>query len=198
MPTQCWTQTEPHNLKARRLVDQPGTVKLRAPLPEDIDARIAHGFSAEIRRMYGYVGDTPREMARADAEHWLQQLEAHPCAWVIETEEGVVGGVSLNNINETDRRARLAIGLFNERHLGRGIGREAIKLVLQHAFGPLGLHRVDLRVLAYNLRAIRCYEACGFVREGIERESARVGDEWHDDWIMAILEQDFWAAQAAN
>jgi [ribosomal protein S5]-alanine N-acetyltransferase len=135
---------------------------------------MAHGYSADIRRMYGYVGDTPNEMPREDAERWLQQLEAHSCAWVIETDEGVVGGASLNDINETDRRARLAIGLFSERHLGRGIGREAVRLVLQHAFGPLGLHRVDLRVLSYNIRAIRCYEACGFVREGVERESARV------------------------
>ena len=69
----------------------------------------------------------------------------------------------------------------------------AIDLLLHKAFGPLALHRVDLRVLSYNLRAIRCYEACGFVREGIERESARVGDEWHDDWIMGILERDFQA-----
>ena len=148
--------------------------------------------------MYGYVGDTPKEMARADAERWLQQLEAHPCAWIIETEEGVVGEARLDNINESDRRARLAIGLFHERHLGRGIGRHAIRLVLHHAFGLLGLHRIDLRVLSYNVRAIRCYEACGFVREGIERESARVGGEWHDDLIMAILEQDYSTAKVVS
>jgi RimJ/RimL family protein N-acetyltransferase len=159
---------------------------------------MALGLSAEIRRMYGYIGDTPKEMARTDAECWLQKLEAHPCAWVIETEEGVVGEARLDNINEADHRARLAIGLFNERHLGRGIGRRAIKLVLHHAFGPLGLHRVDLRVLSYNFRAIRCYEACGFVREGTERESALVGGEWHDDLIMAILEQDYSAARAMS
>ena len=31
------------------------------------------------------------------------------------------------------------------------------------AFGILGLHRIDLRVLAYNTRAISCYRRCGFV-----------------------------------
>ena len=184
-------QTEPDDLKAQRVTDRHATLRLRKPLPGDVDARVTYGFSTEIRRMYGYVGDTPKTMTRAFAKRWLKQLEAHPCAWVIETGEGAVGEARLDNINKTDRRARLAIGLFSERHLGLGLGRDAIKLVLRHAFGDLGLHRVDLRVLSYNVRAIRCYEACGFVREGVERESANVGGQWHDDWIMAILAQDF-------
>ena len=141
--------------------------------------------------MYGFVSDTPDVMTGDLAERWLQGTMNHPNAWVIEEDGKLVGGVGLNNLDKADRRARLAIGLFNERHLGRGIGRKAIDLVLQQAFGPLGLHRVDLRVLSFNIRAIRCYEACGFRLEGIERESALVGGKWHDDWIMAILEQDF-------
>lgn len=58
----------------------------------------------------------------------------------------------------------------------------------------LGLHRVDLRVLAYNHRAIACYEKCGFVREGVEREGALVAGEWHGDVMMSILEAEYRAA----
>ena len=61
--------------------------------------------------------------------------------------------------------------------LGIGLGRQAIHLVLAHAFGPLGLYRVSLRVVAYNTRAICCYIAYGFVEEGREREAAVVGGE---------------------
>ena len=141
--------------------------------------------------MYGFVSDTPDVMTGDQTERWLQGTMNHPNARVIEEDGKLVGEVRLDNLDKADRRARLAIGLFHERHLGRGIGRKAIDLVLQRAFGALGLHRVDLRVLSFNIRAIRCYEACGFRREGIGRESALVGGEWHDDWIMAILEQDF-------
>jgi RimJ/RimL family protein N-acetyltransferase len=168
-----------------------GHVRLRAPVPADADARVALGISAEINRMYGFVSDRPSVVSGDHAERWLQKLLNHPNAWIIEEDGKLVGEVRLDNLNEADRRARLAIGLFNERHIGRGIGRKAVELVLQQAFGPLGLHRVDLRVLSYNTRAIRCYGACGFRLEGIEKESALVGGEWHDDWIMAILEQDF-------
>lgn len=131
----------------------------------------------------------------AEAKRWLRGLVNHPHAWVIEADGALVGQARLDGLNPQDQRARLAIGLFSDRHLGQGIGRRAIGLVLDHAFGPLGLHRVDLRVLAGNQRAIRCYLACGFVREGVERQSARVGEVWEDDWIMAILEPEYRALQ---
>ena len=35
----------------------PVRVSLRAPLPEDVEARVALGISAEINRMYGYLED---------------------------------------------------------------------------------------------------------------------------------------------
>jgi RimJ/RimL family protein N-acetyltransferase len=176
----------------------PGTghASLRAPVPAAAEARAALGVSAEINLMYGFVSDTPEAMTSARAERWLQGILNHPNAWIVEEDGMLVGGGGLNDINEADRRARLAIGMFNERHIGRGIGRNAIDMVLQQAFGPLGLHRVDLRVLSFNIRAIRCHEACGFRLEGIGRESALVGGDWHDDWITAILEQDIRAVRS--
>jgi RimJ/RimL family protein N-acetyltransferase len=62
---------------------------------------------------------------------------------------------------------------------------------LGFGFQRLGLHRIDLRVLAFNERAIRCYLRCGFTEEGREREAARVNEGRHDDVIMGILEQEF-------
>lgn len=97
----------------------------------------------------------------------------------------------MDGLDYHDGRARLASGLYDLSQLGKGLGREVIKLILSHAFETLQLHRVDLRVLAYNERAIRCYRACGFIEEGRERESARVGDVWHDDIIMGVLAQEY-------
>jgi RimJ/RimL family protein N-acetyltransferase len=57
-------------------------------------------------------------------------------------------------------------------------------------------------VLEYNTRAIRAYEKCGFVREGIERETALVDGAWHGDVIMSLLEDGYraqpWAAGAVG
>ena len=173
-------------------MDEPElSVRLRPIVPSDADARAALGVSSSINRMYGALTESTPIMTRSQATRWLHRLQRHPNAWIVEADGKLVGEARLDNLDTTDRRARLAIGLYHESHLGRRIGRKAIDLVLAQGFGPLGLHRIDLRVLAYNARAIRCYEACGFVREGIERDSAFVDGRWQDDWIMAILEHEY-------
>jgi RimJ/RimL family protein N-acetyltransferase len=114
----------------------------------------------------------------------------HPRAWVIETDR-LIGEVRLDRIDRQDRRASLAIGILDPDCLGEGLGTQASMLVLDHAFHDLKLHRVAIRVLAYNTRAIRSYQKCGFLIEGREREAAFVNGQWHDDVIMGLLEHEF-------
>lgn len=97
----------------------------------------------------------------------------------------------LDNINRADRRANFAIGIFDPCRLGKGLGTAVIKRVLAYAFDELALHRVSLRVLAFNERAITAYLKSGFSIEGRERESALIDGEWHDDIMMGILAADF-------
>jgi RimJ/RimL family protein N-acetyltransferase len=77
---------------------------------------------------------------------------------------------------------------------GRGLGTEATELMLEHAFGRLGLHRVGLSVFEFNERAIRAYEKAGFREEGRSREAIlREGRYW-DELQMGIL-RDEWLEQ---
>lgn len=46
-------------------------------------------------------------------------------------------------------------------------------------------------MLEYNKRAIRCYEKCGFVIEGIDGEGAVVEGKYETDIYMGILEDDY-------
>ncbi|MNW10242.1 Spermidine N(1)-acetyltransferase [compost metagenome] len=66
---------------------------------------------------------------------------------------------------------------------------------MAHAFGELGLHRVSLRVLAFNERAIASYRKSGFSIEGREREAALIDGAWHDDIMMGILAHEFSGTQ---
>ncbi|MEP4195128.1 MAG: GNAT family protein [Aliishimia sp.] len=166
-------------------------ISIRAPIESDVMDRLAYGFCNEIRKMYGVPSGPVPEMRMEQAQAWFDRLSKHPCGWSITLDEYLVGEARLDNIDYQDGRARMAIGLFGEADLSKGIGRHAIKLVLEHGFEVLHLHRIDLRVLAFNKRAIRCYLACGFIQEGIERESAHIAGEWHDDVMMSILDREF-------
>lgn len=97
----------------------------------------------------------------------------------------------LHSLDPVNRRARYAVGLFDRAAWGHGLGTEATRLVLAFGFETLYLHRIDLRVPAYNERAIAAYRRSGFVIEGVERESVLVAGEWHSDVIMSILEHEY-------
>lgn len=163
------------------------TLVLRPPLPQDIESRLGQGRWPEIYSAFGVEAAGLGPLTRAGVADWLQTIAASPTAWVIARDGRFLGELRLREVNRSDRNARLGIALYHPDLLGRGIGREAIRTLMPHAFGTLGLHRLSLRVLAGNTRAIRCYAACGFVTEGRERDSAFFDGQWQDDLIMGCL-----------
>ena len=183
------------SVESREMTDLPflagSRVILRRPEPRDAGARLALGNDPAIMRMLGADPRDLPEMNAIAAQRWYDGLVAHPLAWTVENEGRLLGELRLDALDRHDARAQLAIGFYDPARLGVGLGREAIRLVARHAFGALGLHRIGLRVVAYNTRAIRCYRACGFVEEGREREAALVAGERHDDVVMGLLAQEF-------
>ncbi len=166
-------------------------VLLRPPRPPDKEDRQRLGVDADIVRMFG--GDMPSEsgLEAVDVDRWYEGIESTPLLWMIEHEGRFIGTVRLHNLDEHDRRAQVAIGILDPQLLGQGLGTEVLQLVIQFAFEVLELHRLSLRVLSYNARAIRSYEKCGFVREGVERQAALVDGVRHDDVIMGLLWEEW-------
>jgi len=166
-------------------------VKLRPPTEGDAEVRLYFGQNADIAEMYGVSRNDVHPMTRENALLWVQTLSENPHAWIIESGGASIGEIRLERVNFHDRRAFMAIGIFDPASLGLGIGTEAIRLVLEHAFRTLELHRISIRVLAYNGRAIRAYRKCGFREEGRERETAFVNGQWRDDIMMGLLDYEF-------
>ena len=63
---------------------------------------------------------------------------------------------------------------------GCGLMTEAMKVILQHAFGTRGLHRVWAFVDPDNIASQRMLEKSGFVFEGTAREVVRRDGAWCD------------------
>ena len=69
---------------------------------------------------------------------------------------------------------------------GQGVGKELMQ-ALETWAQPRDFHRLELTVMAHNERAIRLYEACGFEREGVKRDSLLVNGDYVDELYMAKL-----------
>jgi aminoglycoside 6'-N-acetyltransferase len=86
------------------------------------------------------------------------------------------------------RHADVDIFLGSE-HQGRGLGTEALGLVVRHLIEERGHHRVTLSTSPDNARAIRSYEKAGFRPVGVMRRAARsrVTGEWEDELLMELV-----------
>ncbi len=166
-------------------------VTLRAPRAQDVAGRFALGNSPEINRMFGADPAQTRALTPEAAEAWVEAQMAAPLAWIIEVDGRLLGAVRLHSLNHADHNGQLAVGILDPDKLDQGLGTEAMRLLLAHAFGALALHRLSLRVLAFNARAIASYHKLGFVQEGRARQAALIAGVWHDDLIMGLLATEF-------
>jgi [ribosomal protein S5]-alanine N-acetyltransferase len=176
------------------------SVLLRPQRESDIDDRVREPIDPEEEDAYGSTWrrewDGRRFHTRDDVAERFLADEPNAYAWAVEHQGRCIGGTGLR-VNRDQHRAAFWIGLFVPELRGRGLGREITRVVLDWAFGGLGLHRVELEVLATNHRAIRCYLACGFRQEGVRREAELYPDGWHDFIEMAVLASEYTPVAAA-
>jgi len=106
---------------------------------------------------------------------------------VVDNETGaVVGEVVLNEWDEGNRSCNYRT-LIGRAGRGRGLGTEATGLVVDHAIGTMGMHRVSLQVYDFNPRARHVYEKVGFRHEGTGRDALLFDGEWVDVHYLAIV-----------
>ncbi|KUL40902.1 GCN5 family acetyltransferase [Streptomyces sp. NRRL F-4489] len=177
-------------IDARALREKPvlegGRIRL-VPLA----ARHAGAFHAtfqdpETRRLTG----THHDWTRPEIDAWIAECAERPDRLDLAVEDratgGYLGDLALSRIDPDNAHGAFRIALSPAAR-GRGLGSEAVRLLLGYAFERVGLHRVQLEVFAFNERARRAYERCGFAVEGRQREALRWDGAWHDVLLMAAL-----------
>lgn len=70
---------------------------------------------------------------------------------------------------------------------GRGVGSLAVALVCDHAFGPVGLHRLQADIRPENEPSRRLVERLGFRHEGLFRDYLHIDGAWRDHLGYALV-----------
>lgn len=119
-------------------------------------------------------------------------------AFAIETKDGIhIGGLNFHRTAPEDRKALLGISIGDKAYWSRGYGTDAIVTLLRFAFDEMNLHRVELTVRAPNERARACYRKCGFVDEVLMRQAVYAHGAYIDEYVMAVLRDEFYALHGA-
>ncbi|AUG78404.1 Acetyltransferase [Kitasatospora sp. MMS16-BH015] len=172
-------------------------VRLRPFVPADVAALAPAFQDRELLRLTGSTHGPDDPLPLQDpgqAEEFRVWRNAQPdrldLAVVELATDRCVGEVVLNQWNEGNRSCNFRCLLTAEGR-DRGLGTEAIRLLLDHAFTRVGLHRVSLTVLEFNPRARRVYEKVGFVAEGVLRDDLWYDGAWYDSTVMSVLAHEW-------
>ena len=164
------------------------------PLREDDLLHLVRWFNTPDVRHWLHASDRPDDTLETVTERFLTNWDpARNVLWIIETLDArAIGTVMFLDIDPHHRRAELAVSIGESAYWDSGFGTDAVRQSLQFAFEDLALRRVDLITDADNERAARCYEKCGFVREGLLRERRLRFGKPIDMLVMGILREE-WA-----
>lgn len=172
---------------------------LRPFVVDDVEAMLAYRGRADVCR---YLPFEPQDrdvllerlagpvLSRSDLTGEDQALTLG--AWRRDTGR-LAGDVILFLRSEVDRRGEIG-WVFDPEHGGQGLATEAARAVLDLAFGDLGLHRVEARLVPENQRSAALCERLGMQREAHFRQLERAADGWVDLVVYGLLAEEWSAA----
>ena len=115
-----------------------------------------------------YSSSYPRPMNRFERDSWYYERTSrydYMMFAVDDFQNNLVGLITLRNIDKNQSFAVLGISMRPD-FLDVGFGTDSLWAFLNYYFDILNFDSMVLDVAAYNLRAQRVYEKCGFVYTG--------------------------------
>ena len=111
-------------------------------------------------------------------------------SFVIIYEEVVVGRIGLHNIDMQHKNASLGYWLTKDAE-GKGIISKGCKSLINYAFDQIGVHRIEIKAAADNIRSRAIAEKLQFKKEGILREAEWVNKKFIDMALYSLLDEEW-------
>lgn len=110
---------------------------------------------------------------------------------VIEADGVPVGTIGLLSIDKKNGKAEYYIAMGEKAFKGKGVAKDASRLILEHGFEKLGLNRIYLFTEVENLEAQMLFESAGFKKEGTLRQDIFSHGKYADRFIYGFLREDW-------
>ncbi len=173
---------------------------LRQMQSTDIDAFMAYRNDPQVARFQSW-----ETFSRTAAAHFLEEQETReplvPGQWLqiaitLKPDQLLIGDCALKIQAEDQRQATIGITLAKH-YQGKGFANEALSLLLSFLFEKLRLHRVQADTDPENTPAWLLLERLGFRREAHFRQSLWFKGRWADEYVYAILREEWSSSHRA-
>ena len=161
--------------------------------PPHLDAFVAMRAEPEVARFQSWEDFTEND-GRAFLESSASRNPGEP-GWfqfALESKDDrkFIGDCGLKILETDDRLAQIGYTIARQ-HWGQGYAQEAIRALIDYAFGNFPIHRITASVDPRNAASARVLEKSGFVKEAHFRQSEWFKGAWTDDAIYAVLSTEW-------
>lgn len=115
--------------------------------------------------------------------------------WMVEYGGEIIGTVAVSQPSWAMGYAEISYMLGQAYH-GRGLGTQAVALMIEKAFRESDLVRLFATISVENLASQRLVEKLGFVQEGRLREHYLIQERRVDEFVYGLLRREWLAQQA--
>jgi len=164
-------------------------VKIRAFEKADIHKKVEWINNPENNQFLHY--DIP--ICVEKTEKWFDSHVGRTDRYdaVIEVDNRPVGTIGLLSIDQKNKKAEYYIAMGETAYKGKGIAKEASRLILQYGFDVLKLNRIYLYTESENVAAQKLFEKVGFIKEGLIRSDVFSHGKYADRYVYGMLREEW-------
>tara|TARA_Y100000034_G_C6644217_1_gene281732 strand:- start:34 stop:525 length:492 start_codon:yes stop_codon:yes gene_type:complete len=151
---------------------------LRKPKESDLKSWFKYYQDKDIKKNFMSI---PKDLAEARKE--LFDKSKNVDNFVIDTDEKIVGSVSIHDIIE-NHKATISFWIA-KKYRGKGIATKVCKIITKYVFEKYKLKRIQGNVRTFNKASAKVMEKCGYKLEGILRKNKLKDGKYLDDMVWA-------------
>lgn len=165
-------------------------IYLRALEPEDLE----FVFAIENDETIWEISNTQTPYSRFLIKQYLEnahqdiyeakQLRLAICK--VETKKAI-GLIDLFDFDPKNHRAGIGIVIQHEIDRGKGVGKEALNLLVDYAFNQLNLHQLYANIGVNNDISLKLFTTFGFQKIGIKKDWVYLRGNYYDEAILQMI-----------
>ncbi len=171
--------------------DEEGKIYLRPMTYDDAETFVKWRNSDSVKKFFIYREKFTKEGQIAWMKNNVDTGKAVQMIVAMKDTDRPIGCVYFLAVDRTHNKAEYGVLIGEDDARGKGYGTKIAKLMLRFGFKELGLHRIYLRALEGNDRAIKSYENAGFKKEGFLTDDVLIDGEYRNVvWMAAVNNTD--------
>ncbi|NHN25110.1 GNAT family N-acetyltransferase [Flavobacterium jejuense] len=165
-------------------------IYLRALEPEDLEFVYVVENDEEIWEVSNTQTPYSKFLIRQYLENAQQDIyEAKQLrlAICLGSSNATIGLIDLFDFDPKNNRAGIGILIQKKEDRTKGIGTEALDLLIQYAFNQLQLHQLYANIGVENKHSLQLFSKFGFQEIGIKKDWNKINGNYQDEYLVQLI-----------